>query len=159
MKNLAVFILIFISTLSLIAQPPHRGEHPGMPRSEMREEIKAQKVAYITTQLNLSIQEAQVFWPIYNEFESKMEALVKQQRDIRKQLKKAEDGTLTEQQISGLFDKIFGLEQQELLLKKEFHERYKKVLSLSKIAQLYKAEHEFKQLLLKRFAERRNGNN
>ena len=38
---------------------------------EKREQIKAMKVAFLTTELNLTSSEAEKFWPIYNTFDDK----------------------------------------------------------------------------------------
>lgn len=40
-----------------------------------REKIKTLKVAFITERLNLSTNEAQSFWPLYNDYEEKRESL------------------------------------------------------------------------------------
>ncbi len=41
------------------------------------EKIKSLKVAFITEKLSLTSKEAQSFWPVYNEFEEKRDALTK----------------------------------------------------------------------------------
>src|SRR6187431_2294722 len=39
---------------------------------EKREQIKAMKVAFLTTELDLSSSEAEKFWPLYNTYDDKL---------------------------------------------------------------------------------------
>ena len=56
---------------------------------ESREKIKALKVAYITNQLDLTADEAEKFWPIYNDYEQKKSALLYETRSqMRNAIKK-----------------------------------------------------------------------
>ena len=72
-KKLIPILILFIS-VSAFAQ---RGE-------KMNERIKAQKIAFITEKLSLTSEEAQEFWPIYNEIEAKKETLRKKSSLKRK---------------------------------------------------------------------------
>ena len=46
------------------------------------EKFKAEKIAYITNALSLTPKEAEVFWPVYNEFEGKKWRLSPLTREI-----------------------------------------------------------------------------
>ena len=61
MKNYYLLIICFLSTTLIQAQRPDK-----------RTELKALKIGYLTKQLELTSSEAEVFWPIYNEFDKKM---------------------------------------------------------------------------------------
>ena len=39
-------------------------------RAERIEKIEQQRIAFITTDLDLSVEEAQAFWPLYNDYQS-----------------------------------------------------------------------------------------
>ena len=52
-------------------------------RRVQREEIEAQKRAYFTEKLNLTVEEAEKFWPLYNEFQDKRRALRAKRRELR----------------------------------------------------------------------------
>ena len=47
-------------------------------QEDRKEKIEAMKVAFITQKLDLSSKEAQVFWPLYNDYQDKLQALRKQ---------------------------------------------------------------------------------
>ena len=61
MKNYYTLIICLLSTILIQAQRPDK-----------RAELKALKIGYLTKQLELTSSEAEVFWPIYNEFDKKM---------------------------------------------------------------------------------------
>ena len=63
-------------------------------KDKLKDKFKAQKVAYITSELELSESESQKFWPIYNSYQSEIEQLkadidIKPSRDMSD--KEAED--------------------------------------------------------------------
>ena len=74
MKKL-IPILVLLISFSGFAQ---RG-------AKMNERIKAQKTAFITERLSLTADEAEKFWPIYNEIETKKKALRKKSTLKRKE--------------------------------------------------------------------------
>jgi len=57
MKQIFYALLFIFSASSIEAQPEHK---------EIEERLESRRVAYITQELNLSVEEAQAFWPIYN---------------------------------------------------------------------------------------------
>jgi Skp family chaperone for outer membrane proteins len=78
MKRL-LFLFIFVLALSKqgTAQPAFNGQR-----------IKALKVAYITQALNLTADEAQKFWPVYNAYDEEIKKA--KQANVDDQLKKEE---------------------------------------------------------------------
>lgn len=121
-----------------------------------REKLEALKVAYLTRELELTPTEAQTFWPLYNEMEDKMSGLRKQRRGNR--LESRDNQTkLSDAELSKAIDRSLALEQQELDLKKEYNERFKKILPIAKVAKLHQAEHGFRKELLRGAKDRTNG--
>jgi len=118
-----------------------------------REKLDALKVAYLTNELNLTPTEAQSFWPLYNELEDKMKEVRKERRDNRIGTK-SNYAELTDAQLSAAVNRELALEQQELDLKKEYNERFKKILPMKKVAKLHVAEQGFRKELLHRAKDR-----
>lgn len=120
------------------------------PNAERRSErVQALRIAIFTEVLQLTPEEAQGFWPIYNEYLDKREALVQQYRPA-KQLDAMSDAEV-EEQIKLHFEQ----QQRELDLEKEVFQKLRKVLPLRKIAKLPQAEREFRESLLKKLQEAR----
>ncbi|MCF8276220.1 MAG: hypothetical protein K9J17_05740 [Flavobacteriales bacterium] len=113
-----------------------------------RERLEALKVAYLTSELNLTPEEAQQFWPLYNELEGKMQSIRSKRRDNRISTKKNQ-AELSDAELSAAVDKELAFEQQELDLKKEYNERFKKILPMQKVVLLHGAEQGFRKELLR----------
>jgi Spy/CpxP family protein refolding chaperone len=109
------------------------------------------RIAFITGRLTLSQDQAQRFWPVYNEFTAKRRELNRSVRQVRLALGNA---GLSDAQLRDNFNQEFGLRQQLLTLDKDYFERLQKVLSLRQVAQLYQAERDFTKEVLQRVAGR-----
>jgi Spy/CpxP family protein refolding chaperone len=141
-------LLLLCSSLPLLAQP---GGDEGGNRAE---KIKSWKIAYFTEQLNLTPEEAQKFWPVYNEYDGKLEDLRKKRRQ-KIRLAKDNLDEMDDKEIEALVDSEMTFRQQELDLQKEYHSKFKAVLPARKVAKLYAAEEQFKVILVKRMQELR----
>jgi hypothetical protein len=126
----------------------------GQPEGNRDEKIKVFKVSYITSQLNLTSEEAQKFWPVYNEFETEFKKLQIERR--KEVLSKQEqiDG-MNDKEIEAILNKKFELDLKEVQLRNKYLDEYKKVLPIRKVAKLYIAELKFKLILLEEIKKRR----
>ncbi|NAS11668.1 hypothetical protein [Poritiphilus flavus] len=123
-----------------------------------KERIKTLKVAFITERLGLTSQEAQVFWPLYNEHEEKKAALnQKERREIRSKLVDFEG--LSENEANKLLSQLIALEQEKHRLNVEYLRKISEAVSPKKTFLLIKAEEDFNRRLLKRIQERRMNRN
>ncbi|MFD2515040.1 Spy/CpxP family protein refolding chaperone [Pontibacter locisalis] len=115
------------------------------------ENVEAAKIAYITDKIELSPDQAQKFWPIYNEYETKRRELMRNYRGgYRRDLEE-----VSEQEANARLNEMFETKERELALEKEYVAKYQKVLSAKQVIKLYRAEREFTKLLLKRLDHRR----
>ena len=114
---------------------------------EKRKKIEIQKIAFITKSLDLSSEEAQVFWPVYNNFSDEMKSIKEKIRDNMSSMKK-DRSSLTEKQVGEIMEQKFKMEQMVLDIKVKFNKEFQKVISNKQIAALYHAEKEFKKELL-----------
>lgn len=129
------------------------GQRPG--RKAMNGRIESQQVAFITKNLQLTPEEAKVFWPVYEEFKQKKQQLNKDYRE-KSGKRMQERETLTEKEYKELADNLIIQEQRQLDLKKEYHTRFLSVLPSSKVYKLYETERQFKRMLLDGLKEGRN---
>jgi Spy/CpxP family protein refolding chaperone len=149
MKTKIIYPIVFllISTLSF-----------SQGFKEKKEKVKALKVAYITEQLDLTKEEAQKFWPIYNAFDDKQAEL--RHEKMRAILDRFEPGNvdkLSEKEASTLLTQMEAVEESLFTLRKKFIKDLQGVLSAKKIVKLKKAEEDFNRTLLKQMKERRRG--
>lgn len=144
-----LFALLMLAPMLGLAQPD---DMP--PLSEERlQEVKAQRTAYLTTKLGLSTEEAQRFWPIYNEFDAEREKLRKELRDNIRSVRK-DGGGLSEAQAKEVLDKGLVLRQRELDLERDYTARFSKAIGSVKVVELHRAERDFNREVLKRLRER-----
>jgi hypothetical protein len=134
------FILISLAG-NLHAQP--RGRMDG----ERREKVEAMKIAFITKRLDLTSEEAQKFWPVYNQMSKDLETLRKNRRgDIRDA--REDFDSLSEKDLEKIVDNEIIFRQSELDVMKKYHSQFKQVLPIKKVALLYKTEDDFKRFLI-----------
>ena len=118
-----------------------------------RDKIERKKIAFITKELDLSSEEAQAFWPIYNSYSDKKEELNKKRI---KEFNKMEENrsSLTEKEIGYIIDNQFKIAQEALDLRVNYNKEFQKVISNSQISQLFQAELEFRKKLLRIISNR-----
>ncbi|GAA3930890.1 hypothetical protein [Hymenobacter algoricola] len=120
----------------------------GGGRQARLSQLENAKIAYLTDKISLTQDQAQKFWPVYNEFTDK-------RRDINKRLRLLRidnaDG-LTDQQIKDNLTQGLALRQNEVTLEKEYFEKFQKVLSIRQVGRLFLAERQFTKEVLRRVA-------
>ena len=144
----ALFALFANAALFASAQDD---EMSGLPEDRLQE-IKAQKTAFLTQRLDLSPEEAQKFWPVYNLYDKEVDANRKEMRTNHKAAKKDDD--LTEAEASAAIDQQLASKQKELDIRKKYAGEFKKTIGAVKTLKLAKAEREFQKELIKRFRDR-----
>ena len=149
MKTKIIFPIIFLLVTSLSFSQGFK---------EKREKVKALKVAYITEQLELTTDEAQKFWPIYNAFdENQSELRHEKMRAILDRFKPGNVEKLSEKDASNSLIQMEKIEEDLFNLKKKFIKDLQGVISAKKIIKLKKAEEDFNRELLKQMREKRRG--
>lgn len=121
----------------------------GKPRQTKQDKIEQLKIAYITKELDLSTDEAEKFWPVYNDMNDALKAEKKARRTKSQELKNNFE-TLTEKQIEEKTIAILDSEIAEAKLKKEHTQKIAKVIGYKKMVQLLRVEKQFKKELLNR---------
>lgn len=118
---------------------------------EKREQIKAMKVGFLTTELELSPTEAEKFWPVYNAFEDK-EFELKHQKMISliRKYKESND-KMTDKDAYLLLTQIENNEEELFLLRKKFTTNLKGIIPAIKIIRLKKSEEDFNKKLLAQY--------
>lgn len=118
-----------------------------LPAGQAGERIRAMRVAFITERLQLTPEESQRFWPVYNEYEG-------EQKKIRQKYKVNQNfATMSDAEAEQSVTNMLEMEQQLLNLKKEYVQKLRKVIPVRKIAMLNRAERDFKEELLKKLRE------
>lgn len=146
-------IIISISILLNFCLSANAQQGRGEKRGRMHKEIQAQKVSYITQKLALTPEEAQIFWPVYNELESKKEALRQEDRSLFKKMHFGLDN-IPSNELESISDAMVESRIKDAQLNKEYHLKFKKILPIKKVLKLYHSEKQFQGMLLKRIKEK-----
>ncbi|WP_374166877.1 hypothetical protein [Arcticibacter sp. MXS-1] len=136
MNKLLLFGLIYIS---VSFASPAKGQHG--PRH-----IEALKIEFITQKLDLSSEEAEKFWPVYNNYQRELNTLFRERRQAR--LQQRETGTPPDE---------LKFESRMLDIKKRYKKEFQEVLPPQKADMLYPVEREFRERLINQLRERGRG--
>lgn len=151
-KNLFTFLLLVglsSSWLSVQAQDSRQ-----QARHERFQQIQNYKISFLTSKLDLSPEQAQKFWPLYNQYDAERHKLRRQTR-IHRDDKLA---TLPEQELREKLSERLTVQQHLLELDKTYMERFLKVITARQLAILYRSEEEFPRILLEKLhADRHSG--
>lgn len=139
MKQLLFTLFLALATCSVFSQG--HGE-----------KLKALKVAFITERLELTQEEAQKFWPIYNAFEVRE----RQSHFGHFQEPSAVNyTTISEDQANTLIEDYIKTEKERHQNRLQFLQDIRKVLPAKKVLLLKKTEADFKREMLEQFKKRR----
>lgn len=148
MKRQLLYIVFLLSSLLSIGQINDR-------RDEKRERIKALRIAYISERLNLTPEEAQRFWPIFNAFDDKNMELHKQKKALMDKLRPENAITLSEKESGQLMLQDEQIENDIQNNRRQLVKNLQGVIPNQKIIMLRQLEIEFKQKLLDKIQDRR----
>jgi len=146
MKNILLIVMalcLYSLPVRLVAQANDRSE-----------KMEAIKTAYLTRKMDLTPAEAQVFWPVYNDFMGEMETLRKSKNQY------AHDhwinlDQMNDAELDRFMTKMFDFESQEVAMKESYYHEFRKVLPAAKVVRYFKAEQDFKLWIIKQARQRR----
>jgi hypothetical protein len=135
-KIILSFLLSFFIVAVTIAQPQEKPMGPrGKGPKPSKENVEALKVAFITRHLNLTIEEAQKFWPAYNAY---FEDLKKVRKDNK--------------------EDVLAFEEAALNIKKKYRNDFKKALgSDERVNKALTADRAFMGMIREELQNRRDG--
>lgn len=118
MKKLYI-LLIFISIAGFASAQEE------LPSEKKQQDIEALKVAFISKELELTPDEAQKFWPVYNQYSKELRATIKDDADV------------------------LDRDEKVLNLRKKYRDQFSRILGQQRMNRIFNAEGRFRQLLIK----------
>ncbi len=141
--------LLTIVLLLSISMPGYAQGHKQMP-----ERVKAMKAAFFTEQLELTSEEAEQFWPVYNDYESRKEKLHRDHRaSIHYYMENKE--SISDEEAKEMLSRIISFKREETKLLEEYQDKFLEILPPKKVMGVFIAEFSFKSYLLKQLREHR----
>jgi hypothetical protein len=142
MKNTIFTLVVLLISLTGMAQ---RQFDP-----QTIELIKTKKIAFLTEAIGLTSQEAQKFWPIYNELEKERYLLMDKKRDLEEKSESPKPG-MTDADYRKLATEIVVAHAKEGSLLEEYNLKFLNILPAEKVVKLYRAEGKFRGYLMHEF--------
>lgn len=143
--------LLLFTVFTLLLSGMAFGQYDKRDRGERNEKLKAKKIAYIIESLDLTADESEKFWPIYNEYKKEMKA-------ISSDVKASKD--MTEDEAKAYLTQQLEKQRNEIDLREKYHARFLEVISAKKLVKLSFVERKFKREMLndikRRYSSRRN---
>ncbi len=131
-------LFIGLTVFNLQAQQPPARNGQGHYR------IEAMRVSFITSEMQLTPEEAAAFWPIYNEYRDKARAIRQSGVELDKPVM-----DLSEDEAKAFVEQRLNMDEDLLKLKRAYYLRLQKVVSARKLILLERAERKFKEKLLR----------
>ena len=110
-----------------------------------KDKVMSEKIAFLTVELNITPEEAQTFWPVYNKVEKELDQARFEVMKSYKALADAIDANKPSKEISILLDKYLQAKTTQDKLDSATANTYKTVLPVEKVAKLYVAEEKFRR--------------
>jgi hypothetical protein len=143
MKKYTLIILLLISVFSY------------SQNGRKLERIKALRIAYISNKLELTPEEAQKFWPVFNTFDAKQFDLRLKKKQLMFKLKPENSSSISDKEMKNLLDESEDLDSEIQLNRKAFVKNLQGIISPQKILILKQLEDDFKKEILKQIKNRR----
>lgn len=149
MKKIKFIFICFAALLTISANAHHHIKDDGW-----KERMMSEKIAFLTMQLEITPEEAQVFWPIYNQINSERDEAMCNVHKAYKVLKAALEEEKSEKEIEEALNAYIECFRIKGELDQNAPSRYRKVLSVEKVAKLYVAEEKFRKIQIRKLHQK-----
>ena len=133
--------------VTLFAQPQGHRQNDEQRKKEW-ERIQSEKIAFITQELDLSPEEAQVFWPVYNQCWKESLEAHKKMMDAFGAFRGKKGEELSDAELEKKLDAYIQATTDSNQVMADWYPKFKKVLPIHKVAKLYQAEEAFQRRMI-----------
>lgn len=114
------------------------------PGSDWMSRMRSEKIAFLTAEMGLTPEEAQIFWPIYNKAEAEETAAFNETRKCFTALNEAVQQKKSQNEIKRLLHEYTDAVAKSQGIQAKYVSQYEKVISVEKVAKLFLAEERFR---------------
>ena len=162
MKTIRYSLIIMAAVLVAVSfgQPPGPGPwgENGPRREKMRQRIKIIKISQLTEAIDLTSEQSEKFFPIYNEHQKQHEKLEEKRQEVIEKLHElGEKENPAESEIRDKIDELTALDSRFASLRGDFIKDISGVLSIKQVAQLMVFEHNFMRRIRENVRDIRRG--
>ncbi|MCQ2146402.1 MAG: hypothetical protein MJZ16_02690 [Bacteroidales bacterium] len=131
-------------------QSQQQNQHHGYGR-DWQQRMKAEKIAYLTAAMGLTPEEAQKFWPLYNQAEAESGRATAESMAAYVELTKAVKEGKSGKDLEALVNRYTKAEAATRAIDQKYAPQYMKILSAEKVAKLFVGEEEFRRIQMRKF--------
>ena len=152
-----ISILCALALFAGVASAQDQGTQRGQGRDGhgWRERVRAEKVAFLTEQIDLTESEAQVFWPIYNQLQKEQRESFEVVRKAYEAMEKGVNEGKTGKEMEKLVEAYVDAKDKNEGIETKYLNKLMKALPAEKVARYYVAEEKFRHQQIGRLG---NGN-
>lgn len=114
-------------------------------QEDWKQKMQSEKIGFLTTEIGLTPEEAQNFWPVYNEVNKEKDEAMKEVFKSYRELETAIKEGKSEKEINTLLDKYLAAQKAQKEVDAKAAEKYRKVLKGDKVAKVFIAEENFRR--------------
>lgn len=131
--------MALVTTGAFAGNPEKKGQKGGW-----QEKVKAEKIAFLTSELELTVAEAEAFWPVYNAMEKEKKELMDYKYKTFKDLNAAIADNKSDEEISNLTKQYVEFVSRFKEIDYKYLDEFNKILPASKVAKVYLSEEKFR---------------
>lgn len=137
-----IIITIMLLCISFIAAAQHRG------KDDWKQKMMSEKIAFFTTEIGITPEEAQIFWPVYNQIHEEKDKAMHELFKAYKELSDAVEAGKSGKELQRLLEAYLLAQKKQRDIDTDAPDKIKKVLPVEKIARLYLAEEKFRRQMI-----------
>ncbi|WP_158796829.1 hypothetical protein [Pedobacter sp. L105] len=146
MKNILAAVFLLFLPFLVAAQRPDNGGRMN--------EINAYKVSYLKEKLELTPEEARIFWPIYTAWQREQAELRQERREKMISFRKINEiDNLSDTEVQTLITNELDFKQRDLNIERKYYTKLKNSLPIKTVGKYYRAQETFKRELLSKYRE------
>ena len=158
--------IVALALLVWVALPAQNNRPQGLTKENIekfkdgaKERIRSEHIAYLTAELELSPEEAQAFWPVYNQAADKQRAQHCEVSAAKKALKAAVKEGKSDSEIREALNAYNKARAAQHDIMAEYQKDFEKILGVAKTAKLYLAEDSFRTRQINKLGGGKSGGN
>ena len=148
MKNRFLTVLLSVSVILLASSIKVSAQFGN--KSDWKERMQSEKIAFLTMEIGLTPDEAQKFWPIYNQVSEELDKAMHETFASYMELEKALNEIKADKEISKCLDKYLDALEKQNEIRDDSVEKYRKILTDKKVAKIFVAEEKFRRQHIRR---------
>ncbi len=140
-KNL-LFILVLFCGIFMQVNAQAQGKRG--------EKIKKARQEYLKKRLNLTPDQDKKFWVVYEAYVEEHQQINKAKKQMRLEMPSL---TATDEQLNASIQEMLTLKQKEVDIEKNYIPKFKAIISVRQLVEMYSASKDFNKLLLDKLKE------